>query len=121
MSESMSLGRAIGFDAALAHARVIVAAWLLPETKGRRLDVSMAEPGRQPLIPPAGCGGQRMMPRALVSAPVLAAMLLFVAIGRGADRATTPPGPTLLAREVCRCARATRPLGHGFRGAPRGA
>ena len=38
-----------------------------------------------------------MTPRVLVSAPLLAATLLFVAIGRGADRATTPSGPTLLA------------------------
>lgn len=45
MSESMPLGRAIGIDAALAYALVIVAAWLLPETKGRRLDVSVAGHG----------------------------------------------------------------------------
>ena len=37
--------RPIGIDAALAYALVIVAAWLLPETKGRRLDVSVAGHG----------------------------------------------------------------------------
>ncbi len=42
MSESMPLGRAIGIDAALAYSLVLVAVWLLPETKGRRLDVDRA-------------------------------------------------------------------------------
>ncbi len=42
MSESMPLGRAIGIDAALAYSLVIVAVWLLPETKGRRLDANEA-------------------------------------------------------------------------------
>jgi len=38
MSESMPLGRAIGIDAALAYALVVVAVLALPETKGKRLD-----------------------------------------------------------------------------------
>ncbi len=38
MSESMPLGRAIGIDAALAYSLVVVAVWILPETKGRQLD-----------------------------------------------------------------------------------
>jgi MFS family permease len=44
MSESMPLGRAIGIDAALAYSLVVVAVWMLPETKGRRLD-NNAAPG----------------------------------------------------------------------------
>ena len=39
LSESVSLGAAIGLDAALAYSLVVVAVLLLPETKGKRLDV----------------------------------------------------------------------------------
>ncbi len=45
MSESVPLGRAIGIGAALAYTLVIVAVWLLPETKGRRLDINDHENG----------------------------------------------------------------------------
>ena len=38
VSESVSLGAAIGIDAALAYSLVVVAVLLLPETKGKRLD-----------------------------------------------------------------------------------
>lgn len=40
MSKSMPLGRAIGIDASLAYALVIVAVLALPETKGKRLDIA---------------------------------------------------------------------------------
>ena len=39
LSESVSLGAAIGLDAALAYSLVVVAVLLLPETTGKRLDV----------------------------------------------------------------------------------
>ncbi len=39
MSDRMSLGTAIGVDAAFAYALVLVALLLLPETRGKRLDV----------------------------------------------------------------------------------
>jgi MFS family permease len=42
LSESVPLGVAIGIDAALAYALVVIAVLLLPETKGKRLD---ADPG----------------------------------------------------------------------------
>ena len=48
MSESMPLGRAIGIDAALAYALVVVAVLALPETKGKRLDADGA-----PAVAPA--------------------------------------------------------------------
>lgn len=38
MSDSMSLGTAIGIDAGLAYALVLVAVLMLPETRGKRLD-----------------------------------------------------------------------------------
>ena len=49
LSESVSLGAAIGIDAALAYSLVVVAVLLLPETKGKRLD---AEPAETPLRHP---------------------------------------------------------------------
>ena len=48
LSESVSLATAIGIDAALAYALVVVAVLLLPETKGRRLD---GDPGETSLHP----------------------------------------------------------------------
>jgi MFS family permease len=42
MSKSMSLGAAIGIDAAVAYSLVVVAVLALPETKGKRLDASAA-------------------------------------------------------------------------------
>lgn len=42
MSGKISLGTAIGIDAAFAYSLVIVAVLLLPETKGKRLDVVAA-------------------------------------------------------------------------------
>jgi hypothetical protein len=46
LSESLSLGAAIGIDAALAYSLVVVAVLLLPETKGKRLD---GDPDEMPL------------------------------------------------------------------------
>jgi MFS family permease len=40
MSGVMSLGTAIGIDAAVAYSLVLIALFLLPETRGRRLDVA---------------------------------------------------------------------------------
>ncbi len=51
MSASMSLGRAIGIDAALAYSLVIVAVLMLPETKGKRLDVEVAAPAATGAMP----------------------------------------------------------------------
>ncbi|MDB6165939.1 MAG: permease of the major facilitator superfamily protein [Lacunisphaera sp.] len=48
MSESMSLGKAIGIDAAAAYALVVVAVLALPETKGIRLEVAAADPAGTP-------------------------------------------------------------------------
>jgi len=52
MSESMPLGRAIGIDAGMAYALVIVAVLALPETKGRRLEpiaaANVAAPASRP-------------------------------------------------------------------------
>ena len=39
MSASMSLGTAIGINSAVAYSLVLVALWLLPETRGKALDV----------------------------------------------------------------------------------
>jgi MFS family permease len=50
MSSRMSLGSAIGLDAGLAYALVVVAVLALPETRGKRLD-SAAAPGNQPSVP----------------------------------------------------------------------
>jgi MFS family permease len=44
MSGSMTLGTAIGIDAGLAYALVLVAVLLLPETRGKALDGALAEP-----------------------------------------------------------------------------
>ncbi len=44
MSTSMSLGTAIGIDAGLAYALVLVAVLLLPETRGKSLDGALAVP-----------------------------------------------------------------------------
>ncbi len=44
MSEHMSLGTAIGLDAAFAYTLVLVALLLLPETRGKALDVGAAVP-----------------------------------------------------------------------------
>jgi len=44
MSESMSLGSAIGIDAGIAYGVAVIAAMLLPETKGRSLDATPAAP-----------------------------------------------------------------------------
>jgi MFS family permease len=42
MSDSMSLGTALGIDAGLAYGLVVIAALLLPETRGRRMAASAA-------------------------------------------------------------------------------
>lgn len=42
MSKSMPLGQAIGIDAAVAYGLVVATVLLLPETRGRRLDVAPA-------------------------------------------------------------------------------
>ncbi|MEB0078746.1 MFS transporter [Pseudomonas sp. CCI3.2] len=44
MSESMSLGTAIGIDAGIAYGVAVIAAMLLPETRGRSLDATAAAP-----------------------------------------------------------------------------
>src|SRR3954454_1938753 len=44
MSSRMSLGTAIGIDAAVAYSLVLVALLLLPETRGKRLDVAAPVP-----------------------------------------------------------------------------
>jgi MFS family permease len=50
MSGRMSLGAAIGLDAGLAYALVVVAVLALPETRGKRLE-DAAAPGGQPSVP----------------------------------------------------------------------
>jgi MFS family permease len=57
MSASMPLSRAIGIDAALAYSLVIVAVWLLPETKGRILETGGMAHASDPLnaIAPLRC------------------------------------------------------------------
>jgi hypothetical protein len=40
MSESMSLGSAIGIDAGIAYGVAVIAALCLPETRGRSLEAS---------------------------------------------------------------------------------
>lgn len=42
MSDSMSLGRAIGIDAAIAYSLVVVAVLMLPETKGKQMEAEPA-------------------------------------------------------------------------------
>jgi MFS family permease len=44
MSSKMSLGAAIGIDAALAYALVVLAVLALPETRGKRLSGGMPQP-----------------------------------------------------------------------------
>jgi MFS family permease len=44
MSSKMSLGAAIGIDAALAYALVVLAVLALPETRGKRLNGGMPQP-----------------------------------------------------------------------------
>jgi hypothetical protein len=46
MSGKISLGSSIGIDAAFAYSLVIVAVLLLPETKGKQLDVTAAREGK---------------------------------------------------------------------------
>ncbi len=48
MSESMSLGSAIGIDAGIAYGVAVLAALMLPETRGRNLQesASPAESGK---------------------------------------------------------------------------
>lgn len=53
MSDSMPLGRAIGIDASLAYMLVVVAVFALPETKGRLLDDSPMDGGRESAGAPA--------------------------------------------------------------------
>ena len=45
MSESMSLGSAIGIDAGIAYGVAMIAAMALPETRGRSLDATPVAPG----------------------------------------------------------------------------
>jgi hypothetical protein len=42
MSESMSLGSAIGIDAGIAYGVAVIAALCLPETRGRNLESAPA-------------------------------------------------------------------------------
>jgi hypothetical protein len=42
MSDSMSLGSAIGIDAGIAYGVAVIAALCLPETRGRSLEASSA-------------------------------------------------------------------------------
>lgn len=45
MSESMSLGSAIGIDAGIAYGVAVIAALCLPETRGRNLEApNQAQP-----------------------------------------------------------------------------
>jgi hypothetical protein len=44
MSANMSLGVAIGIDAAIAYSIVVVAVLMLPETRGRTLADDLPEP-----------------------------------------------------------------------------
>jgi MFS family permease len=46
MSSSMPLGAAIGIDAGVAYGLVVIAALLLPETRGRRIDAATASAAR---------------------------------------------------------------------------
>ncbi|WP_186036603.1 MFS transporter [Burkholderia gladioli] len=48
MSSSMSLGTALGIDAGIAYGLVVIAALMLPETRGRRIAAPLAanQPGR---------------------------------------------------------------------------
>jgi hypothetical protein len=48
MSESMSLGSAIGIDAGIAYGVAVLAALLLPETRGRSLETSVAATAETP-------------------------------------------------------------------------
>lgn len=43
MSESMSLGTAIGIDAGIAYGVAVIAALCLPETRGRSLEATTPE------------------------------------------------------------------------------
>jgi hypothetical protein len=42
MSDSMSLGSAIGIDAGIAYGVAVLAALCLPETRGRSLEAALA-------------------------------------------------------------------------------
>ena len=44
MSESMSLGSAIGIDAGIAYGVAVIAALCLPETRGRNLEAPIESP-----------------------------------------------------------------------------
>ena len=60
MSQSMTLGRAIGMDAALAYSLVVVAVLMLPETKGRIFTVIAST---EPLVTPPGEDGISLQTR----------------------------------------------------------
>jgi hypothetical protein len=54
MSDSMSLGSAIGIDAGIAYGVAVIAALCLPETRGRSLEAT------NPLVPVTVNGDQNV-------------------------------------------------------------
>jgi MFS family permease len=56
MGNSMPIGSALGIDAGAAYGLVVIAAWLLPETKGRKIAATVASSETEPSDTPYEAG-----------------------------------------------------------------